>query len=270
MAPMQMYWIYNLPTWAFASLVIGGFVALSLVGLAVTRPMARKFFGDGDAGNKNELVGDVMQSASALYGITLGLIAVGAWSASGDADAKVGKEATELAALYRDVSCLPEPISEDLKVILRRYTRYVIDEAWPLQREGKVPEGAVSLMGEFTQTLKKFKPADAAEQVFMSEAFTQFNRFYEARRQRLQAVNSGMPALLWYVVFAGAAITIGLMYGFVIERLRVHALFVGLLSCLVGLLIFITAAMDNPFRGAFGLSAEPYEMAYRQLMEPKK
>ena len=38
---------------------------------------------------------------------------------------------------------------------------------------------------------------------------------------------------------------------------------------LESVLIFITAAMDNPFRGAFGLSAEPYEMTYQQLMKPK-
>jgi hypothetical protein len=264
---MQMYWIYNVPTWVFALLVLGGIVGISLVGLVVTRPMARRFFGEGEGAGKNELVGDVMQSASALYGITLGLIAVGAWSASGDADAKVGNEATQLAALYRDVSCLPESVSGELHVLLRKYTRYVIDEAWPQQREGKVPEGATAIMTEFIMGLKKFKPADAAEQVFMAEAFTQFNRFYEARRQRLQTVDNGMPAVLWYVVFAGASINIGLMWCFVIERLRVHALFVALVSCLIGLLIFITAAMDNPFRGAFGLSPEPYEMSYRQLMQ---
>lgn len=264
-----MYWIYNLPTWILAILVIGAIVGLSLLGLVATRRAARRFFCDKDGAARNELVGDVMQSASALYGITLGLIAVGAWSASGDAEAKVGHEAAELASLYRDVSCLPEPTSEDLHTILRRYTRYVIDEAWPLQRDGKIPDGNSAVIDQFIDRLKQFKPANAAEQVFMAEVFTQFNKFYDARRQRIQAVNSGMPAVLWCVVFAGAAVTIGLMYGFVIEKLRVHALFVGLLSGLIGLLVFITAAMDNPFRGKFGLSPEPYELTYRQVMEKK-
>lgn len=263
---MNLYWIYDVPTTVFALLVIGGIVALSLAGLLVTRPIARRFF--GPAPGYNDLVGDIMQAASAFYGITLGLIAVGAWSASGDAESKVGREAAELAGLYRDVSCLPDPARTDLQEILRRYARYVIDEAWPLQREGKVPQGGVPIMGEFMARIRLFKPADAAEQVFMQEVFHQYNQFYGARRLRLQAVQGGMPAVLWVVVFAGAAITIALMWCFVMERTRVHALFVGLLAALLALLIFITAAMDNPFRGAFGLGPEAYELTYDQLMKP--
>lgn len=265
---MHMYWIYNLPTWACALLVIGGMITIALAGLAVSRPVMQRLFGQTDRQARNELVGNVMQAASALYGITLGLIAVGAWSASCDAEETVAHEATALAALYGDVGCLPEPVSTDLHVVLRRYTRFLIDEAWPAQREGHTNalEGHSELLAEFTDRLKRFKPADSVEQMFTAEVFAEYNRFYEARRQRLQAVGTGMPAVLWTVVFAGAAITIGTTYGFVIDRLRVHALSVALLSCLVGLLVFITAQMDNPFRGAFGLSPEPYEIAYQQVM----
>ncbi|MFT3685435.1 MAG: hypothetical protein QM783_10990 [Phycisphaerales bacterium] len=88
-----------------------------------------------------------------------------------------------------------------------------------------------------------------------------------ARRQRLQAMDGGMPGVLWGVVFAGAAITIGIMYCMVLEKFRVHAVFVGLISGLIGLLIFITVQMDNPFRGSSGIGPEPYELAYQQLMK---
>ena len=39
---------------------------------------------------------------------------------------------------------------------------------------------------------------------------------------------------------------------------------------LLGLLIFLLAAMDNPFRGEIGVGPEAFELAYKQLMQPGK
>lgn len=86
---VHTYRVHDLPPFVLAPVVVGGMVLVSLVGMALTRPLARRFFGPG--GN-NEVVGDVLRAAGAFYGITLGLSAVGAWSASGDAQTKVANE----------------------------------------------------------------------------------------------------------------------------------------------------------------------------------
>ena len=41
-------------------------------------------------------------------------------------------------------------------------------------------------------------------------------------------------------------------------------------SGVLGLLIFLLAAMDNPFRGQISVGAEAFEMVYEQLMKPGK
>ena len=41
--------------------------------------------------------------------------------------------------LYRDVSGYPEPARSRLQGELRDYTRFVIEQAWPEQRHGRVP-----------------------------------------------------------------------------------------------------------------------------------
>ena len=41
-------------------------------------------------------------------------------------------------------------------------------------------------------------------------------------------------------------------------------------SGVLGLLIFLLAAMDNPFRGQISVSPEAFEMVYEQLMKPGK
>jgi hypothetical protein len=41
-------------------------------------------------------------------------------------------------------------------------------------------------------------------------------------------------------------------------------------SGLLGLLIFLLAAIDNPFRGAISVGPEAFELVYEQLMQPGK
>jgi hypothetical protein len=53
-----------------------------------------------------------------FYGITLGLLAVGTWQAYSELEAKVGEEASALAALYRNVSSFPDPKRAELQADL--------------------------------------------------------------------------------------------------------------------------------------------------------
>ena len=47
-----------------------------------------------------------------------------------------------------------------------------------------------------------------------------------------------------------------------------HRLMTILTSVLLGLMIFLLAAMDHPFRGQISVGPEPFEMVYQQLMKP--
>src|SRR5262249_37635432 len=88
------------------------------------------------------------------------------------------------------------------------------------------------------------------------------------RRLRLQAVGTGLPASLWSVVLIGAFLNIALTYLFWVENRPLHALLVGILATFVGLLIFLTAAMDNPFRGEFSVSPDVFQEIFDNVMKP--
>ena len=104
---MNVYWIYDLPTWLFGFLTVAVAVAVGLVGFWATRKWVRRVHGDQHS--HNEIVGFYLSAVCLFYGITLGLLAVGTWQAYSDVDTKVGEEASALAALYRDVSNYPDP-----------------------------------------------------------------------------------------------------------------------------------------------------------------
>lgn len=61
----------------------------------------------------------------------------------------VAGEASELASLYRGISSHPQPVRGELQATLVEYTHHVIEQAWPLQQQGIVPTGAVTIVDRF-------------------------------------------------------------------------------------------------------------------------
>ena len=131
-----MYWVYNLPNWLFELLTILLFVSFSLAGLLASRRIIRRVHLQH---SYNDIVGFYLAAITVLYGVTLGLLAIGAWTTFTDAEAKVAREAAALASLYRSVGSLQEPARSVLQRDLREYARQVIEIGWPAQQRGIVP-----------------------------------------------------------------------------------------------------------------------------------
>ena len=55
---------------------------------------------------------------------------------------------------------------------------------------------------------------------------------------------------------------------FSVDRLSLHLTLAGILAYFIGLVIFLIAAMDDPYRGEFSVSAEPFEMLLKGAMSP--
>ena len=76
---------------------------------------------------------------------------------------------------------------------------------------------------------------------------------------------SGLPGTTWWVVILGAAASILLTWMFSVENVRRHLFLTGLYSGLIGLLIFLIAALDNPYRGEFSVSADAFELVLERM-----
>lgn len=262
--PESWYWLYDIPQWRLSLLFIGVFVGFYWIGSILVRPILRQFV-KYTAGS-NDIVGYVLSCFCVFYGLLLGLIAVTAYQNFSAAEANVTHEAAALAALYEDVGQYPAPWGQNLRWALRDYTRYVIKYAWPLQRRGIVPvEGSVRAQA-FEEQLLAFQPETPAEEILHAEALRQFNSFLEARRMRLFAVTSSIPVVMWYVVILGALITIAMVWLFDMKFVT-HLLLGGLLSAYLGTMIFLIAAMDNPFRGEVSIAPEVFETLYAHMVE---
>ena len=257
-------WIYDIPTWLLAVLIVGTFTLLSVAGLFATRRWIHRLMGPPP--HHNEFVDAYVHVAVLLYGLIAGLVAVAAWEQRSTVDDKVSQEASSLAALYRDVSTYPQPWRARLTHELRDYTAYVIDVAWPQQRQGIIPAQGVQYLDAFESTLYAYEPKTEGQKVVDAAALNQFNSYVELRRSRLHEVTKGLPPALWMVIVTGGIITILLTYFLALDRFKVHVMMTIFAAILVSLLIFMIAVVDHPLRGEVGVGPDAFQLVYRQLM----
>jgi hypothetical protein len=93
------------------------------------------------------------------------------------------------------------------------------------------------------------------------------NSLVELRRSRLANVTTGIPAVFWWVVAIGAIISLILLAMLDME-IHVHLILGALVSLFLGLVIFLIAAMDNPFRGAVSVGPDAFVAIYSSMMKP--
>lgn len=258
-------WIYQFPAVFISALFALIFIGATLAGIFLLRPIVRaRIHSERRA---NDMVGFALSSFSVLYGILLGLLAVASYQNFSTVVDVVDKEGSSIAALYRDFSAYPPPIRDKLQDELRDYVRYTIEEGWPQQRRGVVPSGG-SRVSTLFEMLMTFEPNRKSEEILHTETLRQFDKFIEIRRSRLANVIVGLPAVFWWVVALGAVINIGLIWMLDME-VHVHAILGGALACFLGVVIFLIAALDSPFRGAVSIGPDAISLVYETLMKPR-
>jgi Protein of unknown function (DUF4239) len=260
----MFYWIYDMQTWTMVIMVCASFLGVTWFGTIFIRPFLRAFLRRQPA--LNDIVGYLLGAHGVYFGILLGLLALASYQNFSDIEKVVVDEATKLAGLYRHAAAYPPPLGAELTGLLRKYTRFVIDEAWPLQKKGIIPAGGTVMVNDFQDRMIRFEPKTKGQEILHAETYRQFNAFVEARRLRLHSVTTGIPALLWWVVFIGAGVNILLIWMLDV-KLVPHLVLSGVISFYLATLIALIAAMDNPFLGEVCVQPDAFESVYESVMK---
>jgi hypothetical protein len=244
--------------------------SLAMIGLVFVRRrlIPRLHYHDG----ANDAVSGTVQAIGVFYGITVGLIAVGVWNTNSNASDLVSKEAAAIGSLYRDVSGYPSPLREELRLKLREYTVFVINEAWPAQQrgQGQVISSGVRILDDFQARLYSFQPANTGQSALHSETLSAYNKLVEYRRLRIDAVGGGLSPVMWSVIWVGAAISIGIAYFFNIPDFKLHAILISLMGGFLAMVLFMIVINDKPFYGYVSISSDPYKLILERLIDVSK
>jgi hypothetical protein len=249
-------WLYNQPSWLFAVATVGAWIVLSVGGMLITRRSVPRVL--GERWERNDVVGYYLGAVGVFYGIALGLIAVGSWQNHTDVDNRVSLEAATISALRSDVRSLPAPQSTELAGHLNEYIEFLIHCAWQSHAEGRATK-AGDYIRPFRETLNSFQPANAGQANLQAESMRQFNEVLRLKRLRDDAPAHGLPTAIWVVVIFGGVLNLVFTWMFVITPLRVHIILNALIATVIGLLIFLIAAMDAPFRGSLQVTPAAFQ-----------
>lgn len=262
----MIMWIYDLPV-GVATVVFGVvFIAANSLGIRFIRPKLRPFI--DDLSDEDDLIGSVLSLYSVIFGLLLGTLAVITYQNLSDAQKSADGEAMALAVLYRDVSLYPEPQKTNLQAAVREYTRYVIEEAWPQQQSGIVPTGGIIRVDAIQNILADYEPVSNGQVAVHQVTLHQFNAFVVERRSRLNAVTSGIPAILWQTIILGSIVCIMLIWLFETTKRALH-LMSGITALALGIMIGLIVMMDSPFRGEISVTSDTYKLVFGTLMEGK-
>ncbi len=257
-------WIFNFPTWAMVLFFGLSALALGLGGMVVVRPHFHRWIHKAD--RTNEMVSLSMASFSVIYGILLGLVAVGVYANYAELRDNVTREASTLAGLYSDTSGFAEPQRSALRTDLRAYAKETIEDDWPAQTRGQVPTVGTARIVAIQRDFEAIHPTEKTEEIAFAESFGQFEKLVELRSNRLIAINSGIPALLWWVLWIGAFLSIVLVWMLDMDS-RIHGILTAVLSLFLGIVIFVIIDIDQPFRGDVIADDFPYVLVYQTLMD---
>lgn len=260
-----MFWIYDMPSWALGFLIIGSLLLCSCIGLIMSRDWIYRYF--KITHDTLDSINGFFSAMGMLYGLLMGLVAVSAWENYQDVGNIVDIEATVIAQLYCDISALQEPSKTRLQNDLQDYLHYIIDVSWPAHRKGLIKRDGQLILTRFIKTATTYQPANAQQQIISAEVFTAYNSLIDARRARLQAIDTGLPAQLWFVIIIGGGIMVLMSYFIYMPSLRTHVLMNAAFSTLLGLMIFLIASLDNPFRGEVSVSADAYKAVLENVKD---
>jgi lipopolysaccharide export LptBFGC system permease protein LptF len=151
--------------------------------------------------------------------------------------------------------------------LLRGYTEQVIHGAWPQQRRRQIPREGVEWMDRLQAQLFAFEPSTESQKIVHTETLHAFNQLVQQRRQRLDAVQAGLPGVLWFVLLPGAMGCIVLGLFFHVDNARFQALLLLGVTGFLAMVLFVIIALDRPFVGDMGISAESYQLIYDHHMK---
>jgi Protein of unknown function (DUF4239) len=258
--------LFSLPLWLLAVILNVWLTGTGLIGLWIVRRyfLPRMSLTYEDAYYAAALI----QSAMLLYGLIAALTAVGAWQRYGQVSDVVSGEATAITSLWRDLGGYPQPLRESTENILRGYTEQIIRDAWPQQRRGQIPREGHDWMDRLQAQLFTFEPATESQKVLHAQTLQSFNQLVQKHRQRIDSVRAGLPGVMWSVLLPGAMGCIVLCFFFQVRNAYFQGILLFGLAGFLAMVLFVIIALDRPFVGETGITAESYQLVYDHHMRP--
>ncbi|MGH7302024.1 MAG: hypothetical protein ACRELZ_01960 [Candidatus Rokuibacteriota bacterium] len=89
----------------------------------------------------------------------------------------------------------------------------------------------------------------------------------QQRRQWLDSAQAALPSVLWWVLLPGPVACIVLCLFFHVANARFQAVLLLGLAGFLAMVLFVIIALDRPFSGDMGITADSYQLVIDHYMK---
>ncbi|MFM8634315.1 MAG: hypothetical protein ACKOEX_05830 [Planctomycetia bacterium] len=222
--------------------------------------LARKLFSKDVLREAHDITGNLLSVVGTLYAVLLGLIVVDALVRFEHAVDVVQDESNSLANLFLLSEKLPPPYRERLEDLCKAYAHQVVEKEWPLMQRGLVSVDARKTAFSLTRALTGFEPSTESEKAVYPMILEQTRELWNFRRERTCTAEYGIPAVEWFVLIIGGAVTVIFGGLFCARSVSLQRFLTTLAALLIGLNLYLVSLFGYPFAGELTVSSRPFKV----------
>lgn len=246
-------WLHSLPILPGALVMCALFLIPTVAGSILVQPyVARVFRGEEDI---NTVLGFLLNAFALYFGVLLALLSIAVFENHNKAEDAVEREAAQIVTLMRNIHSYPEEVRRPLSQAMLDYLNEEIGPGWEFQRRGEISVNGVRLINRLHGLLVAHQPDGGAAALRHANILREFDEFVEARQNRIGSRGAKVPAIMWYIVIVGAILNVIVIWMFDVRR-TTHIIIGSTMSLFIGLVIYMIAILDEPFRGLDGVAPD--------------
>ena len=248
---------HDMPLWV-VGLIMVILAEVFSVGLML---LSRYVYGISRLSLNNEIAGFKFAVVGVFYAVMLAFVVVAVWEDYSGTEDAVRNEAKATVDLYRVAFALPEKSGRDIQGHIITYVQDVRKYAWSRMAVGKPSEVVSKDLEKLSSAIFAVQPKDDRQLALYLHALRLLTVITDNRNERLDSATGSVPAILWFVLIVGGAITLGYPAFFAASNLMAQILMTASLAALVALSLLLALAFDFPFTGDPHISVDPFDEA---------
>jgi hypothetical protein len=185
--------------------VTTAFYGLFVVSLAVTLAvagllLAQRLVPLSIRESHNAAIGIIYAAFYVMFGVMVRFSAYIVLNKYNTSQNTVKIEASNVEELYWLAEQFSEPERDRIQELAVSYARVVVDEEWPLMKQGQTSANADATVDTLRRSIEDFEPGTDTERAVFSQELERVHDLDEAREVRLLNVREGLPPILWIVL----------------------------------------------------------------------
>ena len=158
-----------------------------------------------------------------------------------------------------------DPERSQLRNGITDYVRTVVNVEWAAQAAGRALEAGGVPLARLNAIAVGLLPNTPAETNLHAHLLQSLAQLSAARRERLLAAETTVPAVVWIVTIAGGALTVAFVSFLGVANVWTHLAMSAVMAASGALVLVLIIALSTPFRGDFRVSAKPFDQMLARM-----